>query len=403
MLKILKRFRELKFSDYMAIFTLLIAFVLSIFYRKKNKNLILISEAGSEARDNGYWLFKYICENEKNVHVAYVIDKKSVDYSKVKDLGEVIQFKSLKHWIYYLSAGVNVSSQKGGKPNPAIFYLLEVVLKILRNKRVFLQHGITKDDADWLYYKNTTFRLFVCGAKPEYDYIKVRYGYPDKNVEYLGFSRFDQLHDIDVDNKRILVMPTWREWLVSKTDAHYKFKESSDFSKTEYYKYWSRFLNNKKLLDYIKENELELIFYPHRNVQPYIDLFRNNQENVIFADWRDYDIQALLKTSAFMITDYSSVFMDFAYMHKPMLFYQFDYDKFREGQYQEGYFNYENNGFGPVFYEDSEAMVDYIINMHKSSFNLEDKYLERINGFFPLYDKNNSKRIYESIVRILSE
>lgn len=41
--------------------------------------------------------------------------------------------------------------------------------------------------------------------------------------------------------------------------------------------------------------------------------------------------------------------------------------------------------------------------MHKSSFNLEDKYLERINGFFPLYDKNNSKRIYESIVKILSE
>ena len=36
-----------------------------------------------------------------------------------------------------------------------------------------------------------------------------------------------------------------------------------------------------------------------------------------------------------MITDYSSVAIDFAYMKKPTLYYQFDEEKFRRGQYAQ--------------------------------------------------------------------
>ena len=43
-----------------------------------------------------------------------------------------------------------------------------------------------------------------------------------------------------------------------------------------------------------------------------------------------------------MITDYSSVFFDFSYMRKPVIFYQFDEKKFRKAQYAEGYFSYKN-------------------------------------------------------------
>ena len=44
--------------------------------------------------------------------------------------------------------------------------------------------------------------------------------------------------------------------------------------------------------------------------------FQTSSDNIILADWKNYDIQELLKESAFLITDYSSVFMDFAYMRK---------------------------------------------------------------------------------------
>lgn len=49
-----------------------------------------------------------------------------------------------------------------------------------------------------------------------------------------------------------------------------------------------------------------------------------------------------------MVTDYSSVAFDFAYMKKSLVYAQFDREAFFEGQtYDEGYFNYETDGFGP--------------------------------------------------------
>ena len=61
--------------------------------------------------------------------------------------------------------------------------------RIIKSKSIFLQHGITLSNAKWLYYKNTKKRLFICGAKPEYEYIKKQFGYPEENLKYLGFAR----------------------------------------------------------------------------------------------------------------------------------------------------------------------------------------------------------------------
>lgn len=397
---IIKRFRELKFEDYISVLKFPFMYIISLFFIKKNKDLILIIESGFEARDNGYWLFKYIKENDDKANVIYVIDFNSPDYNKVKEIGKCIKYKSMKHWIYYLSAGVNVSTQKGGKPNAAVFYLLEV-FGILKNKRVFLQHGITINNGKWLYYKNTKFTSFICGAYPEYKAIERDFGYPEGSVKYLGFSRFDNLHSIDVKKDRILIMPSWREWLVTKTDARYKFNEGDNFIESEYYKEWNKFLTSNNLINFLEENDLELIFYPHRNVQQNIHFFEHKSKNIIFANWENYDIQDLLKSSAFLITDYSSVFMDFAYMKKPMLFYQFDYNKFREGQYEEGYFSYENDGFGPVFYINDNSLMNFLKKSYKNNFIFESKYEKRFKKYFKLYDSNNSKRIYEHIKSII--
>ena len=61
------------------------------------------------------------------------------------------------------------------------------------------------------------------------------------------------------------------------------------------------------------------------------------------VDNSEIDIQNLLKDSALMITDYSSVFMDFAYMEKPEIYFQFDEDQFRSTHYAKGYFDYKKD------------------------------------------------------------
>ena len=100
--------------------------------------------------------------------------------------------------------------------------------------------------------------------------------------------------------------------------------------------------------------------------------------------------------SSFMVTDHSSVQLDFAYMKKPLTYFQFDNDRYWKYHYQKGYFDYEKDGFGPVFTE-PDGLMDYISERAALSFENEEKYLQRHKDFFTLYDTDNSKRNYEAI------
>ena len=393
MKKLLKRLRYFKIQDLLAPFVFLIMLLPSLIFRLINKikkrQLWLVCEDGNTARDNGYHFYKYVRTEHPNNYCFYVIDKNKVDYKKVKEFGNIIQFKSLKHWLYYLSADYNISIHKHGNPCQSFFFIIHVVLGLFNN-RVFLQHGITKDNSPWLYYKNTKFRYFICGAKKEYEYIKENFGYPEKNVIYTGFPRFDNLYDNNTNEKQILIMPTWRNWLGGN------YVNDDDFKNTDYYKNWNEFLNNQDFIKFIESNSYIVYFYPHQHTQKFLHLFKSNSDNIKIVNNSKKDIQELLKESGILITDYSSVFMDFAYMNKPVLFYQFDYENYRKNQLQEGYFNYERDGFGPIVKNQTD-LADMLEKICKNG--LEKKYISRNNGFFELKDRQNSERIYVNLKR----
>lgn len=398
MKKIINNLKYIKLSDFLAPFIFLIVLPFSLIFKilnkVKNKQIWLITEEGLHARDNGYHLFKYIRTNYKECNCYYVIDKDSLDFSKVEKYGNIIDFKSLKHWFYYLAANYNISSQKNGNPNQVFFYFIHVVLGLFNN-RIFLQHGVIKDLCDWLLYKNTKFRIFVCGAKKEYEYVKNNYGYPEDYVQYLGLARFDSLHNVKIDGNKILVMPTWRNWLGREVNS---LSKENDFLTTDFFNYWNSFLTSKELIDFLEANGLELYFYPHVNMQKYIKHFNINSNRIIVCDL-SFDIQEMLKSSSLLITDYSSVFMDFAYMRKPIIYYQFDYNEFRNKQYSESYFSYENDGFGPVVY-DEDNLIQTLKEYKSSDFTVDNEYLERMDNFFVLYDSNNCERHYQLIKKL---
>ncbi|HAL7545404.1 TPA: capsular biosynthesis protein, partial [Escherichia coli] len=92
-----------------------------------------------------------------------------------------------------------------------------------------------------------------------------------------------------------------------------------------------------------------IIFFPHANMQPYISEF-NLPEHISIQSHYDGSIQSLFKRSKIMITDYSSVAFEMAYLNKPVCYYQFDEKQFfTKGHYNKGYFDYRSSGFGPVF------------------------------------------------------
>ncbi|CAM2810409.1 CDP-glycerol glycerophosphotransferase family protein [Erysipelothrix tonsillarum] len=392
----MKKIRKIRLKDILAIFKFLLAYPISKIYKLFRKDLWLFCENGLEGRDNAYWLFKYTNENLE-LDTVFVISERSPDYERVNQIGKTIEPFTLKHWIFYLTAIANISTHKGGKPNAAVCYILEVKLK-MSNNRIFLQHGITLSDAKWLYYKNTNMSMFICASKAEFKFIEEKFGYPKDNLKLLGFSRFDTLPRQHSNNKdmSILIMPSWRNWLIKNPDVEsVSEKETKKFIESEFYKKWNQFLNDERLKYYLDQG-IEIKFFPHRNIQPFLSAFENNN-GITMCDWRDYDIQEELKSNRILLTDYSSVFLDFSYMNKPVIYYQFDQREFREKQYQEGYFNYEKNGFGPVVTH-KENVFSSLNKIIENNCELEKIYIDRIDDFFCYRDKNNSKRITSAIL-----
>lgn len=129
-------------------------------------------------------------------------------------------------------------------------------------------------------------------------------------------------------------------------------------------------------------------------MQSYLNEFKNICTKVIIASWEEYDVQDLLKSSEMLITDYSSVFFDMIYMKKPILFYQFDETKFREFQYEQGYFDYHQNPFGKSFNTLPEVLKE-LGHIVEDNYKVSDYYLLAHKEYFKFYDKDNSKRIFE--------
>lgn len=393
-----EKIKRVKLKDILHIFKFLLAWIITRFMRGRHKNLWLFCDTENEARDNGYWLYKYVRENHPEQEAVFAINDKSPDWERAAVLGKTVPYGSLKHWIYYLLAEKNISSQKMGKPNAAICYFLEVY-GILKNIRIFLQHGIITANLTFLYYPHTKMRMFVCSTYKEWKYVNDHYGYPEGWVKELGLCRFDQLHDFQVDSKQILIMPTWRMYIRNEIHSSSQEKELEKFKETTYFQYWNQLLNHKELQRMIREQGFRIVFYPHREMQRFLNAFQIEDENITVASWPDFDVQELLKSSACLITDFSSVAMDFAYMKKPLIYYQFDNRKFRESHHGAGDFDFEEEGFGPVCQE-ADQVIQCLKEMAESNFQNENKYLKRHEQYFDLWDTENCKRNYEAIKEI---
>lgn len=394
-----QKLKRVKIADLLSVFKLFIAILPAIIMKLWCKDLWLLCDTRYEAGDNAFWLFKYIRKEQPNVDVIFALDKKSRHYDKVRNLGKVVPYGSVRHWIYYLVADKNVSSQKMGKPNAAICYVLEVY-GILKNKRAFLQHGIITADLTFLHYPHTKMKLFVTSTEDEWEYVDRVYEYPKGAVQKLGLCRFDGLHDYKVNKRQLLIMPTWRMYIrneISGKDANIY----DAFLKTEYYRFWNGLLEDEEFIKFIEESDIEVVFYPHREMKAFLQCFKFQSKNIKLLSYEQCDVQKVLKEAAFLITDYSSVSMDFAYMKKPLIYYQFDYEQFRSGHHPEGYFSFKDDGFGPVCTTWNGVVENLKNAFHKEEgFVNEDKYLSRHEKYFDLFDDENCKRNYDAIAKM---
>ena len=373
------------------VFLLAILWPVAMLLRKTNaayRGLWLVMERGFDARDNGYWFFRYLRKEQPQINACYVIDKTSPDYEKVSCLGKTVAWRSLKHYLMYLAADQLISTHvQPASPDLMAYYHLRRIGIRPRGKQIFLQHGIIKDEMKWMRYPHMKVDFFASGGKMEYDYLSKEFGYADGVVRYTGLCRYDNLVRGNNPSNEILVMPTWRG-----SD----YPQGDRFCETAFYRQFQSLLNNPSLIKLLEERDLKLIFYPHIEMQKELHKFSSSSERVKLASWRDYDVQALLMRCNLLITDYSSVFFDVGYMEKPVIYYQFDMDEFRAFHYQEGYFSYEKHGFGPVV-KTEEALINAVLSCAENGFRQQKEYRDRLEAFFPIRDEKNCERTYRII------
>lgn len=374
-----------------------------IYHLFPHKEVWLISDRINKADDNGEAFFEYLNqEKPKGIRYYYAISKDSPDFDRLSRSGNVIEFLGWKYkWLCLCGAKVISSQGEDYIYRPFRDYSYCYADLMQKTRFVFLQHGVIKDDLSrWLKRYNKNIHMFVTTTVPEYEsIIQGDYGYGADVVKMTGLPRHDRLyHD---EKKCITIMPSWRAYLVGETNVQTGKREPADcFSDSQYCKMYSELLTNKALLDYSAKHGYKIRFMPHPNMSECTKMLRMDAE-VLPVDGEKTAYRDIFAESDLVITDYSSVVFDFAYLRKPVLYFQADREEFFSGShtYDKGYFEYERDGFGEVAY-DTESLVRLIMEYIDRDCRLKDIYADRINTTFPYADKGNSKRVFDDICYI---
>lgn len=349
------------------------------------------------AQDNGFYFFKHCMDNDMekkmNRSIYFVIDKKQPDYQErlLPYADHVIQFMSLKHMVYILAARLLISSDS--KAHAYAWRAKESIIlpRITRGKKlVFLQHGVIALKRVEFYSKGTNaVSLFVTSNQREHDIIVDEMAYAPEDVIITGLARWDVLKDKPIDQKHILVMPTWRNWLEEVSDEV--------FMASDYYRNYMSLLNDPRLAQLLEREDLYLDFYIHPKFREYLSNFSISAgERVRLIPFGSEPLNELMMECRMLITDYSSVCWDVYYQGKPVLFYQFDVDKYNETT--GSYIDLETELFGDRVMT-AEELLEQIEVYSKTDFRLPEVYAEMRPKMYAYLDHNNSQRTCEEIMK----
>ena len=180
---------------------------------------------------------------------------------------------------------------------------------------------------------------------------------------------------IDQNKKVILYAPTWRE---NQHDIKkgYVYDVAIDFDKLQ--------------MEF--GEEYVILFRPHYFIANHFDF--SKYEGFVYNVANYEDINELYIISDILITDYSSVFFDFANLKRPMLFYMYDLEEYKN-TLRDFYIDLSILP-GPIV-ETEKDLIKEIKNIDKYDKKYNKKYKEFNKTFNYLDDGNAAKRVVEVI------
>ena len=360
----------------------------------KNKKPIWITfDQLFKGGDNGQYFYEYMNEHVKDIDTYYIINKDTKEYKELsKKYKTLLPFSTYKTRLKCLKSDIMFATRidirlyMGFTENDEIY-----VRDLFKADVVCLQHGLTiQKIAQYQnkFYDNT--KHYFCVSPKEVENItKPIYGYTEDMITLTGAPRYDGL--TGEPKKQILITPTWRRNVTAGTNEKGKQHEYSvNFKRTTYYKIYNSLINDKRLIDAAKRTGYRIVYLVHPILSPQAgDYDKNDFVDIVPGVKANYE--KMLKESALMVTDYSGIQFDFAYMRRPLVYF---HPAELPPQYAE-----EDTGFGPIC-RTNEELIDQLINAMESDCKLEEDYKKKIDAFFPFDDQNACKRVYEAAKKL---
>ena len=348
------------------------------------------------AQDNGYYFFKYCMDHEEekrqNNHIYYVITKDAPDRKKLDAYqSHLVDFMSIRHMIYMIAAELLVSTDTRNHLY-AMRQRGSILKRYLRKKPlVFLQHGVTAlKKVDFFYGKGKSgsCNLFVVTSDFEKKIVEDYFGYAEDEIVNSGFARWDVLEDKSEGLREILIMPTWRAWLENVT--------LEEFKESDYFHNYMTLLNSPRFHCFLEKNDLLANFYLHSKFREFIQDFSVESDRIRLIVFGEEPANELMMRCKMLVTDYSSVCWDVFYLDKPVVFFQFDRDKYMEAH--GSYLDMDRELFGDCA-QDVDGLLTYMERCADDHFVVRPEYEKMQKSFYKYFDDQNSRRICDAIVK----
>ena len=361
----------------------------------------LIMDRPDRADDNGEAFFRYLMqEKPENTDSFFALQADAPGAGDLMDIGQVVEPMSLCHRMIHVIAQYVLSSQTAEFVMNPFGDQQKYVRDLCRKPElIFMQHGVTYNHFGRLISRyGRDYRGIVTNGPDEYDYfMSDRFHYTENEIWLTGFPRFDRLYD---DNKKVItIMPTWRRWLTYRGfDPEINMVSwilKDDFANSAYFRFYEDLLNDRRLLEAADRYGYQIAMLPHVMFMKEGNRFKHPEKVTVY----EYEVpyRKVFAESALVVTDYTSAVFDFAYLHKPVVYCQFDKEEFyTRHSVKKGYFDFERDGFGEVT-DNKEACIDVIIAYMKNGCHLKDEYRERIDRFFTYNDKCCCERLLNKL------
>ena len=372
--------------------------LLNLWTKKQNKDYWLIGgSSGKVYSDNSAAFHRYLLKHHPDIAVYWVISKKSSQVCRVKEIGPVLFQEDLKTYITALQARVHIISHGlHDVPGCSSAY----------SKRVFkvrLGHGLTalkKTKGNLrrtVQTKSEIFDLVPVSSQFEKK-IKRTWGFANDKLVITGLPRYDDLlkkhhcyqtrQESETSPTKILYMPTWRDWLSPNPK---KFRVS------DFYKNLTDFLFHPELEASLTRHNVLLCIQPHIIIREQLEILATeNKSTRVRLVSANADLQDEIVSSRLLITDYSSVAWDYLFLNKPVLFYQFDIDRYNA---HRGAYIDLNNLFGPVANnaQSAVALTNRFVTTNFDCSSYAAKMEQWQATAFLYHDSNNCERVFQAI------